>query len=358
MRILVLQPRISYYIGGGEIVPSYQMAELSRLGNNVTLITTRPSKPSEYLKLLKKAEVKVIFSNVKSLDGLYPAGTKIPIEAWNYESIMMQLDSIETIKNIKPDVIISHYTHDHIVLDNKNIVLHLHGYPEKRIEAAGIGLKRAKEILSVSSEVKNKWRSLFPEFEYKINKVIRNGIATDFFKPVKTKKVYDLIFVGRLIKIKGLDYLIRAIGGSNLKLVIVGEGPEKKNLYSLSNKLKANVDFLGYVKFKDLPTVYSRSKIGVFPSYSREGVVTSMLEAMSCGLGIVTTDQGGMKEALKFGGGVVVKARSSSSILEGIKDVLSDYARFGRSAREVIRDHFGIEENCIKLERFYRRAML
>jgi glycosyltransferase involved in cell wall biosynthesis len=358
MRILVVQPRISYYIGGGEIVPVYQMAELSKLGNDVTLITTKPSKPSEYLKLLKDANVKVIFSRIKSLDRVYHAGARIPLEAWDSESLMMQLDSVETIKKINPDVIISHYSNDHIVLDNKNIILHLHGYPDNRVERAVIGLGRARKILSVSSEVKTKWQSLFPEFAYKIKKVIHNGITTDFFKPVKTKKIYDLVFVGRLIKIKGLDYLIKAIRGSDLKLAIAGEGPEKERLYALSKKLKVNIDFLGYVNFKDLPRIYSRSKIGVFPSYSREGVLTSMLEAMACGLGVVTTDQGGMKEALKFGGGVTVEAKSSSALSQGIRDVLSDYSKFGISAREVIKEHFNIKENCINLENFYKRAAI
>jgi glycosyltransferase involved in cell wall biosynthesis len=357
MKILVLQPRISYYVGGGEIVPSYQMAELSKLGNEVMLITTKPSKPSEYLQLLKKAGVKITFSSVKSLDNVYHAGARIPFESWNSESLMMQLDSIETIKRSDPDVIVSHYSHDHIILDNKNIVLHLHGYPEHRIESAGIGLKRARAIVSVSSEVKTKWHSLFPEFSHKIKKVLHNGIATELFKPIETKKIYDLIFVGRLIKIKGLDYLIKAIEGSNLKLAIVGEGPEKEKLYALSKRLKVKVNFLGYVKFRDLPLIYSRSKIGVFPSYSREGVLTSMLEAMSCGLGIVTTDQGGMKEALKFGGGVIVESRSASSLAKGINEVLSNYSDFGNSAREVVKEHFNIQENCSKLEKFYREAV-
>lgn len=344
---------MSYYVGGGEVAPAYQMMELSRMGHDITLITTKARRESEYLGQLRRSGVKIIFIDDPYFRDKSNAYSDHPLNFWNQESVTMQLLSIDKIKQISPDVIVSHYTGDHIVLDEPNIVLHLHGYPEKRIEAAGIGLKRASGILSVSSEVRDKWRELFPEYKNKIKKVIRNGIATDIFKPYDERKVYDIIFVGRLIKIKGLDYLMDALKGSKLRVAIVGDGPEKDHLIKLAMKNKVKAKFFGYVKFSELPKLYSRAKIGVFPSYSREGVLTSMLEAMSCGLGIVTTDAGGMKEAIRYGGGEVVRAADSKELMRGINDILSDYVSIGKEAREIVLDRFSVQRSCIELEKFY-----
>jgi glycosyltransferase involved in cell wall biosynthesis len=233
------------------------------------------------------------------------------------------------------------------------MVLHLHGYIENRFEYETNGFKLAKKIVAVSKTVKEKWSNLYPEYSNKI-KVIYNGVPVNHFKPQNVEKKYDLIYVGRLIKIKGLDYLIKAIKGLNLKVLIVGDGPERNKLQNLAERLNVNVKFLRYAKYEELPYIYSSSKIALFPSYSREGVLTSMLEAMACGVGIVTTDAGSMKEALERGG-IIVRAKDVNSLRKGIKEALENYEELGKAARKNVIANFELRKRTRELLKFYKK---
>ena len=166
-------------------------------------------------------------------------------------------------------------------------------------------------------------------------------------------KEFDLVYVGRLIKTKGLDKLIRALKGSKIKLAIYGEGPELENLINLSKIMNVDARFFGYIKAEDLPNAYSSAKVGVFPSISREGVVTSMLEAMSCGLPVIVTDKGSMWEAVQFGGGRIMASTSRKSFLKAIEFSLNNRDKLTNEARKIVLDKFDLLKNTRKLEAFY-----
>jgi len=101
-------------------------------------------------------------------------------------------------------------------------------------------------------------------------------INLDVFKPLDLKKRYDLIFVGRLEKNKGIDLLLKALKilkykKLNINLLIVGDGPLKKN-YELRIKnyeLKNNVSFYGWAKdSNEVAKLINQSKILVISSYN------------------------------------------------------------------------------------------
>ena len=129
-------------------------------------------------------------------------------------------------------------------------------------------------------------------------RIIPNG--TDFGKIGRIKasdEESDVIFAGRLIKEKNVDVLIKTVNLvkkeiPDVKCVIIGDGPEKKELEKLAYDLglENNLEFTGFLDDYDEVIAYMKSsKVFVLPS-TREGFGIVALEANACGLPVVTVD--------------------------------------------------------------------
>jgi len=125
----------------------------------------------------------------------------------------------------------------------------------------------------------------------KNQEVIPAGIDLKRIKKVKSSaEKFDVIFVGRLIKDKNVSLLLNSAKDLNLKLCIIGDGPEKSNLISLSHHLKLNASFKGFLDGDEEVYAYMKSsKILVLPSI-REGFGIVVLEALACGCKVITTN--------------------------------------------------------------------
>ena len=118
--------------------------------------------------------------------------------------------------------------------------------PGKVMEASWAKLPYSA-IIANSAQTKKKLENLGVKSHIEI---ISSGIDLDMIKSVKARKENKIIFVGRLVKYKNIDILIRAFSEikkdmKDLELTIVGEGPEKRNLQTLSTKLGVKVKFKG-----------------------------------------------------------------------------------------------------------------
>ncbi|NQU77790.1 glycosyltransferase [Candidatus Falkowbacteria bacterium] len=133
-------------------------------------------------------------------------------------------------------------------------------------------------------------------------------IDTDIFKPMDVEKKYDLVFAGRLAKNKNVEMIIKAVKilkdrGKDVKCVIVGDGPEAESYKLLVKryKLEGCIDFLGWLPgIEDVAKIYNQSRIFVMPSLN-EGGPRVCLEAMACGVPVVTTRVGIMLDIIKEG---------------------------------------------------------
>ena len=151
------------------------------------------------------------------------------------------------------------------------------------------------KIITVSRKTKDDLRRIKPS-EKAV--VIPNGIdlaEINQIKPSPAKS--DIIFVGRLIKEKKADLLIKSLvrikdNFPDVKCTIIGEGPEKENLEKLSDQsgLKDDVSFTGFLEdYQDVIAHMKSSKVLVLPSV-REGFGMVVLEANACGLPVVVVD--------------------------------------------------------------------
>jgi len=150
------------------------------------------------------------------------------------------------------------------------------------------------KIISVSKHTTHKLKS-----ELNSKKpiyTVPNGIEFDLITKIKpAKEKSDVIFVGRLISSKNIDVLIKSIKlikkkNPEIKSLIIGDGPEKKKLEALTQKLnlEKNVKFLGILEnHDDVYALMKSSKVFVLPS-TREGFGIVVIEANACGIPVIT----------------------------------------------------------------------
>ena len=173
---------------------------------------------------------------------------------------------------------------------------------------------------------------------YKINKdvsIIPWGLKQPIFEEPSRAEFglaeddFVIIAVGRLVKRKGLDCLVQAIartGISSVKLLIVGDGPERERLESLAGDLgvRNRIDFLGPVAESKKFQYLSASDLFVLPSL-HEGFGIVFLEAMHCGLPVITTDCGGQTDFLRDGhNGYLVPVNDVQALADKISMLLRD----------------------------------
>jgi len=150
-------------------------------------------------------------------------------------------------------------------------------------------------------------------------------VVDDRFKPYNKEKIYDVIYVGRLAKVKHVEILIKAVdivrrSLPDIRVAIVGDGPEMGDLQLLSKEvgLNKNICFIGYKS--NVWDWYNYAKISVVCS-EREGFPYSVVEALSCGVPVITTNCGDVTDIVRNG-------------LNGI--IVTDYTNYEILANEII----------------------
>lgn len=120
-------------------------------------------------------------------------------------------------------------------------------------------------------------------------RIVGHGIDTDFFSPNPSVVRSDhVLSVGRLMKSKRHDLIIRAAAFSGKELRIIGDGPERKNLEDLAYAIGARVHFMGGLNQTQVRDEYQ--KAAFFIHTSETGSLDKVtLEALACGLSVVTT---------------------------------------------------------------------
>lgn len=147
----------------------------------------------------------------------------------------------------------------------------------------------------------------------------------------------ELLFVGRLVEKKGVRHLIAALPQvlvkyPDVRLTIVGFGPEEAALKSQVERLKLNtaVQFLGAVTQSELPDKYRRASLFVAPfvkiaSGDQEGLPVALMEAVACGCPVIVGDVAGIEDLLgEMKAEVCVDAHDSKALADKICQSLAD----------------------------------
>jgi len=198
--------------------------------------------------------------------------------------------------------------------------------------------------------------------------VIPNGVDTGLFRPTSRRPnpAKKVLYVGRLSEEKNLGALIEATGKLagqlDVRLIFVGDGPQRGQLEASAQRLGVTAEFLPFVDHRELPAFFARADAFVLPSFM-EGHPKVLLEAMSCGVPCVASDVGGNSAILTDGEtGLLFDPRDASALAGALERVLSqeDLARrLGERARARIVEHYDLGrlvEREIELLRRVARA--
>lgn len=193
-------------------------------------------------------------------------------------------------------------------------------------------LKNAKKITVVSKALEEKVKKLAPDVEVQ---VLSMGCDTSKFGKIHHKDNYFqqngkkvVLFVGRLAEIKGVTYLIEAMKNVDAKLVIVGNGPLRKELERQAEEQEDKIVFLDSKSHAELPEIYASADLFVGPSVTakdgaKEGLGLVFLEAMASGIPVIGSNSGGIPEIIKDGvNGFLVEERDSINLAKRINEIL------------------------------------
>ena len=141
----------------------------------------------------------------------------------------------------------------------------------------------------------------------------------------------NVLFVGRVVREKGVIDLVEALGSSadhrTFRLVIAGDGPGMGALVRLIDErgVADSVDLLGWTMGERLHDAYSSADVFAFPTWFAEGFPTVVSEAMSYALPVVCTAKRGLSDKFVDGrNAVFVPPRDPAAIHAAILRVLSD----------------------------------
>lgn len=141
-------------------------------------------------------------------------------------------------------------------------------------------------------------RNKFIEAGFPSNRiVVKPNFATDPGKPEMGRQE-GALFVGRLSEEKGLTTLIEAYGHLNYPLRIVGDGPLYKELKAAA---PCHVQFVGRLNQNEVRQEMINAAFLVMPSVCYEGFPMTLVEAFSCGLPVIASRLGAMREIVEDG---------------------------------------------------------
>lgn len=227
--------------------------------------------------------------------------------------------------------------------------------PRYRIAGERTVVQGADRIVCASDGEREMLAELYGASKARVS-VVPCGVDVDKFRPMDTlaakralgldPQVPVLLFVGRIEPLKGIDVLIRAASQleGRFQLLVVGgdykDDSRTSDLKQLAGDLgvSGKIVFVDAVAHDDLPDVYNAADICVVPSYYESfGLVA--LEAMSCGVPVIASRVGGLKETVQDGRtGYLVPWRCPEPFAERLDLLLMNESlrrSLGEEAREV-----------------------
>ena len=178
-----------------------------------------------------------------------------------------------------------------------------------------------------------------------------------------------MLAVARLVEKKGLADLIAACGllgrGVRLRLEIVGDGPLRGALEETAARSATPVVFHGPLPYEQVLEIYRRAAVFCLPCVvagtgDRDGLPTSVLEAMALGLPVVATALNGLSEAVVHERtGIVVPGHDPEALADALERLLGDTelrGRLSREARRHVEERFALQRSVERLRELFPEA--
>lgn len=374
MKILEIVPYFTPYHGGQERYIHYLSKYLVRSGNEVEVVTSNfpLSQESEMMDGVQISRQRCICRLLRNpiTPGLFLLGDKV-----------RDYDIIHTHNEHSSAALAAYHYKKRTGIP---LVLTVHGrlvfgeFAKDIIEkwySRTVGrkiLQNCNAVVVNSEDDRQYIASVAPKIEQNIV-TFHNAVDPEFFDSIPTITVdtqpdqHLILFVGRLIRRKGIEWLIKAIriiadeGRSpGIKCIIIGEGEDSQFFEKLVNKLDLSqiVEFKGQVGHKELKAYYQSASVFVLPSLS-EVCPTVVLEAMYFGLPVVSTDIPGIRDHFKDVA-ALVPPRDQKRLAEAILAMLDDQNRMQQlsiKGKELVRNQYMWAVVAGKYERLFDQIL-
>lgn len=361
MNIIEVTPKYPPDLGGVQMCAQEMANRLASRGNSVTVFTS--NQGSKGKKNIIKKNLNVFY--LKSIDvahtpiypGLIFKLLKIPKDSIVHVHLAAAFSS-EIVAMICKLRKIPYVVQFHAELEQTGPLGFILPIYKKMI---------LKKVLRSASKiiVLNDFYKKFIKERYGISKnieILPPGVNESFFikKQNKDRTIKNLLYVGRLSTEKRVDMLIDAISSikNNVKLYIVGEGPEEKRLKDQVLRLNlSNVEVVGKKTGKELLKYFEMADIFLLAS-EYEGLPLVLLEAMASGIPIIASDVRGTHELVN-NIGVLVKPVNSKNFAVQIDKLINNPEKINKikiaEKREI--EKYRWDSLIIRLENIYKEVL-
>ena len=376
MKVIQVCPLFYPYFGGVETHVHEVSKRLTSLGVDVEIYTVDPSGKLPKKQLIEGIEVsrfrsfspkQIYFFSPKLFNALKNPKSADVIHVHAYPNYPALASVCAKIVNKKPLVFTPHYGGYFLPTEGASILRSIlkNGY---NFLAGKFMFDKANAVIVLS---KGEGELLHCKFGLKKEKVryIPNGVDVKKFEHVKTNaETKTLLYVGRIEKYKGLDFLLNAFLKvqklfPDSQLIFVGKGSYKKELISVvtSKGVERSVRFYQDVPEKKLLDLYLSSSVFVLLS-QYEGLPIALMEAMACGLPVIATRVGGISEIVQSGkNGFLLDYPPDENILcEQISLLFNDEnysAKTGLEARNRILSKFSWDQVAKNICQLYKEIL-
>lgn len=344
--------------------------ESSKKYSNVEFIWVKVPKIVKFLDKCIFYFIKILKKDIKAISFKTPFSLMYYIFKARRKVKSIDVDKIVIENNIPLAMIFKNNKY------RGKLYYHLHNIPRIDANCREV-INQIEKFLCVSQYVADQIssnKSAIGQVPKEKGTILYNCVDTELFKPInkknsriiKLKEKYGiepndkiLIFTGRLTEEKGADVLLDALTKlpENVKAIIVGsyhynvnvKSDYQNRLKELSIKLGKRVIFTGYVQHCDLPYYYNLADVAILPSIWEEPAGLTNIEAMSCGIPVITTNVGGIPEYV--GNSIILdkKDNLSKEISNKVTKLLEDkelYSYISRYSIERMKKEFN-KENYI-----------
>lgn len=320
----------------------------------------------------KKENIKIIFIPT------YKPGkkvTKTVFFGYSYLKILWQMiinkpDIVHMHMSYKGSFVRKYYIHILCKFFGVKDIIHLHGsefekwyyssneYIKKKIRKL---LEEVSCVIVLGEEWEKVIRKITPDARIE---TISNGIKI----PSKTvswrKDKCEVLFLGVLILRKGVTDLLKAISLldkknriGNMHFTIAGTGSEEERLKYECRKLNIEkvVTFVGWIDGEKKKYYLENSQIMVSPSYN-EGLPISILEAISYGMPVVSTDVGDISHVVRNNkNGILVKPGDIDGLAEALLNVSKEenFINMSKMSKKIAEEDYNLDHFYCKLKNIY-----
>jgi len=385
-------------IGSGSGVYITTLAKsLKKAGHDICIIMPENETKNVQCDEFKNFKIHPIyFKNEEKIEGQlpfnYPCFTSHPRSSFNfydmtdnqYKKYCKAFDNAikEEISSFKPDII--HSGHIWILSAiackyNIPVVVTSHGTDiiglQKGIrfkKDADFVVEHAKKIIAVSKDNAKFIKNIFPKSKpivinggydpklFNIQEYNKQEILEKYSINYINQKI--VLYAGRLSYLKGVDILLNAAKiyeqKDDIITIIAGNGALRKDLKQLAKKLELkNVFFIGHKSQRTLKKLYNIADVFTMPS-RQEAFGLVAIEAMACGLPVICSKTGGMKDYINKKVGLLINGENEKELSKAILQIINNKHIYDREElSNYATSNFAQEKILSKLIDTYNKAI-